>query len=162
MSKIWLCWWLFLQKPWLLSLGKRPSETGVSQRKRSKRDENLPTTKFEDLPNELCLRYIFVSFDLYSLYRTFYHLNARYNQLVLSCRNLQLNLQTIPVSKFISSLHHIGTLFSKNSLVSLRNGTSSQIDILTQDRLFTKLIRNIKSLTFSRDASLDAMLQLLR
>ena len=119
-------------------------------------------TKFEDLPNELCLIYIFAFFDLYSLYRTFYHLNTRYKQLVLSCQNSQLNLRKIPSSCFLSIMYNIGSLFSSESLVSLRSGTNAQIDLLSQDRLFTKLIRNVKSLTFSQDASLHAMLQLLR
>ncbi|CAF0722568.1 unnamed protein product [Adineta steineri] len=140
---------------------KRKHGQRDGHQRKSRCNKYIHGTKFEELPNELCLRYIFVSFDLYSLYHTFYHLNKRYNQLVLSCQNLQLNLKKIPASEFIPSIYHIGTLFSSDSVLSLQNGTSTQIDLLCQDRLFTNLISNIKSLTFSRDTSLDSICELL-
>lgn len=130
--------------------------------KKFRRNKYQYGTKFEELPNEVCLHTIFVYFDLYSLYDSFYGLNHRYNELVLSCQNLQLNLKNIPPSDFIPSIYDISELFSSSSVLSLRGGTSAQIDLLSEDRLFKKLIRNIKSLTFTTDISLASICNLMR
>jgi hypothetical protein len=126
------------------------------------KSKRMNVTKFEDLPNELSLKYIFISFDLYSLYYTFYGINSRYNQLVASCNKLQLNMKKIPASESVSFIYHAGNLFPKGSVLSLQSEDNNQIGFLSEDNIFKNLIGNIKSLTLRGNILIYNIHQLLR
>lgn len=130
--------------------------------KKSKRLKLGSVTKFEDLPNELHLQYIFPSFDLYSLYHTFYGINTRYNQLVASCQRLQLNMENVPASKSVSFIYHAGNIFPQGSVVSLKNANDNQIGFLSEDYLFENLAGKLKSITLNGVVSIRHIYQLFQ
>lgn len=133
------------------------------EKKKSKRMKLMDNvTKFEHLPNELLIKYIFVSFDLYSLYDTFYGINLRYNKLVTSCRKLQLDMEEIPSSESVSFIFYAATLFPKGSVRSLKNIDAGQIEFLSEDYLFLNLIGRIKSLILNRNVLIKNIFKLLR
>ena len=121
----------------------------------------MNVTKFEDLPNELCLANIFISFDLCSLYFTFYNLNSRYNRLISACSKLQLDMEKIPVSRSIEFIYKIEKILPSGSIVSLKNANTTQVNFLSADRTFQRLIVNIKSITLISDISISSVYELL-
>ncbi|CAF1185479.1 unnamed protein product [Adineta ricciae] len=122
----------------------------MSRVKRQKIDEDNSkvTTKFEQLPNELivlCLNYL----TFFDLYESFFGLNQRLNQLLLSKSTIYID--SIPETHFLTHCFNLSHFLSQsqNDLLALRSYDENQFELIMKDHLFKDKFSRLKSLTLN-------------
>ncbi|CAF1069821.1 unnamed protein product [Adineta ricciae] len=122
----------------------------MSRTKRQKIDDDTSTvtTKFEHLPNELivlCLSYL----TFFELYESFFGLNQRLNQLLLSKPTIYID--SIPETQFLTHCFNLSHFLSQsqNGLLALRSYDENQFKLIMKDHLFKDKFSRLKSLTLN-------------
>ena len=122
----------------------------MSRAKRQKVDEDNSTviTIFEQLPNELivlCLNYL----TFVDLYESFFGLNQRLNQLLLSKPTIYID--SIPETHFLTHCLKLSHFLSRsqNDLLALQSYDENQFKLIMKDHLFKDKFSRLKSLTLN-------------
>jgi hypothetical protein len=123
-----------------------------TKNKRQKIDDKYLTstmiTKFEQLPNELILL-CFSYFTFYELYETFFCLNQRLNQLLLSKASIYINLNnSIIETSFLTFCYKLHDYLrqSKNDFLAMTSYNEIRFNIIMKDDLFQDKFAKLKSL----------------
>jgi hypothetical protein len=107
-------------------------------------------TTIEQFPNELismCFSYL----DFYHIYEIFFHLNTRFNQLILYQTKIHFNFSSIPPRKFFLFCSHLNQLArtSENYPYSIVAHDQHKLKLILEDDLFIETFSKLRSLTLS-------------
>jgi hypothetical protein len=107
-------------------------------------------TTIEQFPNELILT-CFSYLDFYHIYEIFFHLNTRFNQLILYQTKIHFNFSSISsrqIFTFCSQLNQL-TKTSENYPYSIVAHGKHKLKLILEDDLFSETFSKLRSLTLS-------------